>query len=360
MRLAVDVAERRSSRPTLAAEPGPRAQRARGRAAQGLRARPADRGLQPGRPAADRGRPGRARGPGRHAAAPGADRRPARAARRRRRAHRRRRRRRDARLPARAAPRGHARDVAMPDSGATAARGLRAAAAARRPVPPQRPRRRGHRPRHRVDWARRPRWGRSACIGDPRARAAAGRGGGLPRRPHAADAARRAARHPPRRRGRGHRPQPARCPSADACSAAWSTASACPSTAASRWRAAAATSSAGASSSPSRPRRCCARRSRSAWPSACARSTRVIPCGKGQRLGIFAGSGVGKSTLLGMIARNTEADVNVIALVGERGREVREFIERDLGPEGMARSVVRASPPPTSPPCCAPSAPRRP
>jgi flagellum-specific ATP synthase len=66
----------------------------------------------------------------------------------------------------------------------------------------------------------------------------------------------------------------------------------------------------------------------------------VIPCGKGQRLGIFAGSGVGKSTLLGMIARNTEADVNVIALVGERGREVREFIERDLGPDGMARSVI--------------------
>ncbi len=66
----------------------------------------------------------------------------------------------------------------------------------------------------------------------------------------------------------------------------------------------------------------------------------LMPCGRGQRLGIFAGSGVGKSTLLGMMARGTAADVNVIALVGERGREVGEFIERDLGPEGLARSVL--------------------
>jgi flagellum-specific ATP synthase len=66
----------------------------------------------------------------------------------------------------------------------------------------------------------------------------------------------------------------------------------------------------------------------------------LVPCGHGQRLGIFAGSGVGKSSLLGMIARATSAEVNVICLVGERGREVREFIERDLGPEGLARSVV--------------------
>lgn len=66
----------------------------------------------------------------------------------------------------------------------------------------------------------------------------------------------------------------------------------------------------------------------------------LITIGKGQRIGIFAGSGVGKSTLMGMFARNTKADINVIALIGERGREVREFIERDLGTEGMKRSVV--------------------
>ena len=66
----------------------------------------------------------------------------------------------------------------------------------------------------------------------------------------------------------------------------------------------------------------------------------LLPIGKGQRIGIFAGSGVGKSTLLGMMARYTSADVNVIALIGERGREVNEFLENDLGPDGIRRSVV--------------------
>ena len=66
----------------------------------------------------------------------------------------------------------------------------------------------------------------------------------------------------------------------------------------------------------------------------------LVPCGRGQRIGIMAGSGVGKSSLLSMIARGTDAEVSVIALVGERGREVREFLDNDLGPEGLARSVV--------------------
>lgn len=69
----------------------------------------------------------------------------------------------------------------------------------------------------------------------------------------------------------------------------------------------------------------------------------ILTCGRGQRIGIFAGAGVGKSTLLGMIARNAQADVNVIALIGERGRELREFIEVDLGEAGAARSVIVVS-----------------
>ena len=66
----------------------------------------------------------------------------------------------------------------------------------------------------------------------------------------------------------------------------------------------------------------------------------LLPCGRGQRIGIFGGSGVGKSTLLGTMARHSSADVNVIALIGERNREVREFLEKELSPEGLARSVV--------------------
>ena len=69
----------------------------------------------------------------------------------------------------------------------------------------------------------------------------------------------------------------------------------------------------------------------------------LLPVGKGQRIGIFGGSGVGKSTLLGAMSRHNSADVTVIALVGERNREVREFLERELGPEGMKKCVMLAA-----------------
>ena len=75
----------------------------------------------------------------------------------------------------------------------------------------------------------------------------------------------------------------------------------------------------------------------------------LLAVGRGQRIGIFAGSGIGKSTLMGMIARNTSADVNVIALIGERGREVNDFLEHDLGPEGLKHSVVVTATSDTSP-----------
>lgn len=75
----------------------------------------------------------------------------------------------------------------------------------------------------------------------------------------------------------------------------------------------------------------------------------MLAVGRGQRLGIFSGSGVGKSTILGMIARNTDADVNVIAFIGERGREVMDFIKHDLGPEGLKKSVIISSTSDTSP-----------
>ena len=136
---------------------------------------------------------------------------------------------------------------------------------------------------------------------------------------------------------RAHRRAAADPRSARSCAAGSSTASAGRSTAARRWRPATAGHG---RATPRRPRCSRPRIDRAARARASAPSTRLTPCGRGQRLGIMAGSGVGKSSLLSMVARGTDAEVSVIALVGERGREVREFIENDLGPEGLARSVV--------------------
>ena len=207
------------------------------------------------------------------------------------------------------------------------------AVAARRPAPPPRPRqrphrpdRRGHRPggrgrrgvrdRHRPRPRRRcrPRWSASAA-------------------PHAAHAARRAARHRPgQRRHRHRRARPRPCGRRAARPRARRPRA--PDRPGEELPDGRVRSAAGAPPDPlERPRireRVGARR---------PRPRRLVPCGRGQRLGIFAGSGVGKSSLLGMIARSTTADINVICLVGERGREVREFIERDLG-DAIGRSVV--------------------
>ena len=86
----------------------------------------------------------------------------------------------------------------------------------------------------------------------------------------------------------------------------------------------------------------------------------LLTCGRGQRIGLFGGSGVGKSTLLGMMTRGTAADVIVMALVGERGREVRSFIEHDLGPEGMRNGRWSSCRRPTTRRCCACARPTRP
>ena len=94
---------------------------------------------------------------------------------------------------------------------------------------------------------------------------------------------------------------------------------------------------------PQRRRRWIARISASRSPPAFARSTACTPAASGQRMGIFSGPGVGKSTLMSQIAKHTSADISVIALIGERGREVQEFLENSLGPEGLARCVVIVS-----------------
>ena len=182
--------------------------------------------------------------------------------------------------------------------------------------------------------------------------AGAGRGGRLRRRPRLPDAHRRRAR-PGQRRARGAaRPAPVRaararrraatrgaaaktaactCRSATACSAAWSIRTAQP---IDRQRPARRRAHRADDPPPDQrdgPRPGAPRR----WTPACARSTRMLTVGRGQRIGLFAGTGVGKSVLLGMMARYTAADVIVVGLIGERGREVKEFIEDILGDEGL-------------------------
>ena len=207
-------------------------------------------------------------------------------------------------------------------------------AARRRPAPPPRPRLRPDRPDRRGDRAR-GRGRRGLHDRDrPRPPGRAGRGRRLPRRPHAADAARRGDGHRPGHARERHRPAAARGRPGDLLGRVLDglgrPIDGLGPVAAGRARAVEA--------SPPDPL------SRPRIHERVSLGVRaldaLVPCGRGQRLGIFAGSGVGKSSLLGMIARSTSADVNVICLVGERGREVREFIERDLGPDGMARSVV--------------------
>ncbi len=172
-------------------------------------------------------------------------------------------------------------------------------------------------------------------VGDDLARAevVAVTGGELTLMPHRPDR-----RHPRRRARPRHRPPAHRAHRSPGCSAACSTRPAAPSTAV------------GPSASNGSCRWTPSRRPRSTAPASqvplhlgVRALDTLTTVGRGQRIGLFAGSGVGKSSLLSMIARGTDAEVTVIALVGERGREVREFLEDDLGPEGLARSVVVVS-----------------
>ena len=169
-----------------------------------------------------------------------------------------------------------------------------------------------------------------------RRRAPSGRGGRLPRRGGRADAARRGGRHRPRFAGDADRAPAVDRRGRRACWGACSTASGNPIDGAGPLGAPAPT---GRSTAPRR-RRCRAGASGRPLSLGVRAIDALLTVGEGQRLGLFAGSGVGKSTLLGQIARHTDADVNVICLVGERGREVVDFLDESLGPAGRARSVV--------------------